>query len=109
MVLQKRLSQVGELHCLNCGRVLGDLVRDLDGGSLELLPAAHQSDVHVVVAGRRMLRCGYCQGRAFLEMLDEPSTPIRLAPVSNFPDRTEGRPRSVMIELEDMPVAAVPG
>ena len=34
MVLQKRLSQVGELHCLNCGRVLGDLVRDLDGGSL---------------------------------------------------------------------------
>lgn len=73
MVLQERLTQVGEVHCLNCGRSLAEVVRDGSSGKLQMQPAINQSRVQVLVAGRHLLRCAHCHGRAFVEFLEGPS------------------------------------
>jgi len=72
MLTQERFAHVGDVRCLNCGRSLAKVVRDAETGKMSLSPAANQSAVHVVVAGRRMLRCARCRGRAFFEQLVEP-------------------------------------
>jgi hypothetical protein len=72
MLLQERLTHVGDIRCLNCGRSLAEVIRDGETGKMSLRPAANQSKVQVVVAGRRMLRCARCHGRAFAEQLMEP-------------------------------------
>ena len=73
MVLQERFTQVGEVHCLNCGRSLAEVVRDGSTGKLRMQPSLNQTHVQVLVAGRHLLRCARCRGRAFVEMLEEPS------------------------------------
>lgn len=65
---------IGDVRCLNCSRALAQLVPAPDGTKLRLLPAANQSHVQVTVAGRRLLRCQHCGGRAFIELREE--TPI---------------------------------
>lgn len=70
---QDTRAMVGEISCLNCGRVLAQAVQDVAGGELELRPPEHQSAVRVVAAGGRVLRCGYCQGRAFIDGLAKPA------------------------------------
>jgi len=41
--------------------------------TMQLRPAPNQSGVQVIVAGRHLLRCGRCGGRAFVELLEEPA------------------------------------
>ena len=62
----------GEVHCLNCGAVLAEVVRSAEQGTLALKPARYQSAVQVVVAGRRLLRCQRCNGRAIVELFADP-------------------------------------
>jgi len=64
---------IGDVRCLNCSRALAQLVPAPDGTKLRLLPAANQSQVQVTVAGRRLLRCRHCGGRAFIELHEEAS------------------------------------
>jgi DNA-directed RNA polymerase subunit RPC12/RpoP len=66
-------NAIGDVHCLNCGRALAQVVRNQTGG-YQLLPTIHQSTVQVIVAGRHLLRCRRCGGRAFVELREE--TPI---------------------------------
>jgi hypothetical protein len=61
---------VGEVRCINCGRTLGELVRDSASGRLGLRPAQHQQELLVRVVEGRILRCSRCQGRAFVEAPD---------------------------------------
>jgi hypothetical protein len=63
---------IGEVHCLNCGCVLAEVVRGEAEDTLNLRPARFQSAVQVVIAGRRLLRCQRCQGRALVELFDDP-------------------------------------
>jgi len=73
VVLQERFTQVGEVHCLNCGRSLAEVIRDGSTGKLRMQPSHNQLSVQVIVAGCRLLRCARCHGRAFVEFLEEPS------------------------------------
>lgn len=66
-----RLDVVGEVHCLNCGRMLAQVAREMQDGGLQLLPASDESAVQVVIAGRRMLRCSRCSGRALVELWED--------------------------------------
>jgi len=72
-------NAIGDVHCLNCGRALAQVVRNPVDGGFQLLPTVNQSTLQVILAGRRLLRCRRCGGRAFVELLEE--TPIEeLAP-----------------------------
>jgi len=71
---QTEKTPIGDVHCLNCGRALAELVRDPEDGKFGLRPAIHQSAVQVLIAGRRLLRCRHCGGRAFIEMRED--TPV---------------------------------
>jgi DNA-directed RNA polymerase subunit RPC12/RpoP len=82
--LQTSQQAIGDVHCLNCGRTLAELVHNPDDG-YRLQPTVNQSTVQVVVAGRRLLRCRRCGGRAFVELREEtpieevPSSPVEVA------------------------------
>jgi hypothetical protein len=80
---------IGEVHCLNCGRSLARVVEHPHGG-YRLLPTPNQSAVHVIVAGRRLLRCRRCGGRAFVELRDdtlvEQATPEEMPMISSAPE-----------------------
>jgi hypothetical protein len=76
---------IGDVHCLNCGRALAEVVRDLDDGKLHLRPTSNQSNVQVMVAGRRLLRCLRCGGRAFVELSED-------APVEQIGPAREAAP-----------------
>jgi DNA-directed RNA polymerase subunit RPC12/RpoP len=77
---------IGDVHCLNCGRALAEVVRNQDDGKLYLRPTSNQSNVQVIVAGRRLLRCRRCGGRAFVEVHED-------APVEQIgPQRAAARP-----------------
>ena len=67
-------NAIGDVHCLNCGRALAQVVRNPANDSYQLLPTVNQSTVQVIVAGRRLLRCRRCGGRAFVELREE--TPL---------------------------------
>lgn len=69
MNVEERAGPIAEVHCLNCGRLLAQAVRDGERQTIALQPAAHRASVEVVVAGRRRLRCAHCGGRAFVELL----------------------------------------
>lgn len=89
-------NAIGDVHCLNCGRALAQLIHDPDG-QYRLVPTVNQSTVQVIVAGRRLLRCRRCGGRAFVELREE--TPVEeLAasqgvPVEETPVATPYSPR----------------
>jgi hypothetical protein len=74
--IQPRQDLIGEVRCLNCSRSLAQLVRGPDGRKFTLLPAVNRSSVQVIVAGRRLLRCGCCGGRAFVEIRED--TPVEI-------------------------------
>jgi hypothetical protein len=61
-------TTIGDVTCLNCGRALAEVIRHGTSGELRLCPALNQSAVQVLVAGRRLLRCAHCGGRAFIEL-----------------------------------------
>jgi len=67
-----KTSLIGEIHCMNCGRTLADVVRDAAKDTLALKPARYQSVVQAVVVGGNTLRCKHCKGRAFIEPFDGP-------------------------------------
>jgi DNA-directed RNA polymerase subunit RPC12/RpoP len=73
ITLETSQNAIGDVHCVNCGRTLAELVHRSDGG-FQLQPTINQSSVQVIVAGRRLLRCRHCGGRAFVELREE--TPI---------------------------------
>jgi hypothetical protein len=87
---QTERTPIGDVHCLNCGRSLAEVVRKPEDGKLALRPAIHQSDVQVVVAGKRLLRCRHCGGRAFIEMRED--TPIEEMTGSAAPAERQGSP-----------------
>jgi hypothetical protein len=70
-MLAARMDVVGEVHCLNCGRMLAQVAREVESGGLQLLPTSNESAVQVVIAGRRMLRCSRCGGRALVELWED--------------------------------------
>jgi hypothetical protein len=78
--IQERFSHVGDVRCLNCGRSLATVIKDAETGKLALQPAANQTNVQVVVSGRRMLRCARCRGRALVEQLVEPGEEHFMSP-----------------------------
>jgi hypothetical protein len=69
---------VAEIHCLSCSRILADVVRDPGQRRVRLQPTHAQPGVQVVVAGKHLLRCRRCNGRAFVEPVEVP-TPVRAA------------------------------
>jgi hypothetical protein len=73
MPVQEMTGLVGEVHCLNCGRVLANVVRASEQGGFRLRPAMGQSTVQVKIPSPGLLRCGRCNGRAFVEPLEEPA------------------------------------
>ncbi len=80
---------IGDVHCLNCGRTLAEVTRKPDDGTLHLRPTTNQSNVQVIVAGRRLLRCRHCGGRAFVELAED-------APIEQIgPERATARPAPV--------------
>jgi hypothetical protein len=78
MTVAERIDLVGEVHCLNCGRMLAQVARETAQGTLELLPTPNESTVQVVVAGRRMLRCSRCSGRALVELWEDGLQPTTI-------------------------------
>jgi hypothetical protein len=80
MMTHEQAQHVGDVRCLNCGRVLAAAMRQPETGRIRLRPAINQSNVQVIVAGRRMLRCARCRGRAFVEYLVEPGEEGYLRP-----------------------------
>jgi len=69
----------GEVRCLNCGAVLAEVVRGDDENSLGLRPPRFQSAVQVVIEGPRSLRCQRCNGRALVELFDNPIEAVQIA------------------------------
>ena len=69
MLVDDATSRVGEIRCLNCGRMLGESVRSPATGKLRLRPAADQRTISVSVIAGQTLRCNRCEGRAFIEPL----------------------------------------
>lgn len=61
----------GKIHCMSCGRTLAEVAVDAAQGAVALKPTRYQSAVRVIVAGRQMLRCKHCKGRAFVEPFGE--------------------------------------
>jgi hypothetical protein len=76
MAREMNTRLVGELHCMNCGRTLATVARDGLRGTLCLQPARYQTAVQVTVAGRQLLRCKHCQGRALLEPFADPDAEL---------------------------------
>jgi len=70
--LQLETWIVGEVHCLNCGAVLAEVVRGDQADRLLLRPARHQPEIQVEIVGARCLRCRRCGGRALADLLDDP-------------------------------------
>lgn len=56
-----------ELHCLNCGRHLGDLVRSRDGGLSIRHPGGQESRPVLLDLRPTGPRCSRCGGKAMLE------------------------------------------
>jgi DNA-directed RNA polymerase subunit RPC12/RpoP len=87
---------IGEVHCLNCGRSLARVIEP-PGGGFRLLPTNNQSAVHVIVAGRRLLRCQRCGGRAFVELRDdtlvEQATPEEMSTIGGSTETARPAPR----------------
>jgi DNA-directed RNA polymerase subunit RPC12/RpoP len=71
-----QVDLVGEVRCVNCGRVLAELVRDPVSSRLRLRRAPQQSELLVRVVAGRVLRCQRCQGRAFVEQSEAVETTI---------------------------------
>jgi DNA-directed RNA polymerase subunit RPC12/RpoP len=74
VALHPAREPIGDVRCLNCSRSLAQLVPSADSVRLALQPAANQSRLQVIVAGRRLLRCQHCGGRALVELREE--TPV---------------------------------
>lgn len=69
----------GEVQCLNCGAVLAEVVRVSEDGAIRLRPARFQRTVQVVIEGPHSLRCQRCNGRALVELLDDPTEAVLAA------------------------------
>jgi hypothetical protein len=78
MNVAERIDVVGEVHCLNCGRMLAEVARETVNGALQLVAAPNESPVQVIVAGRRMLRCSRCSGRALVELWEDSLQPTTI-------------------------------
>lgn len=76
---------IGEIHCLNCGRVLGEIVRNPMTGGQRIRPAANQRTILVTIEQGRLLRCNRCKGRAFVEPV-LPNTPASTAEAGSSVD-----------------------
>ena len=73
MVTDDRCILIGDIHCVNCGRLLGELARNPETGKLRLRAAAHRQEMLVAIERGRTLRCIRCNGRAFVEPVAHPS------------------------------------
>jgi hypothetical protein len=69
--LLSTLPPAGEVTCLNCGRLLAEVVHDRTSDTLKLQRLCDQSTVQVIVAGRQRFRCGHCNGHAYLTLEDQ--------------------------------------
>jgi hypothetical protein len=63
-------TSAGEITCINCGRLLAEVVHDQASDTLKLRRPRSQSTVQVVVAGRRRFRCKHCNGYALVTLDD---------------------------------------
>lgn len=80
MLPQQEALIAGEVRCLNCSAVLADVVRcDDDENRFGLRPARFRSEVQVDINGPRSLRCRRCNGRALVEIFDNPHEAIQVA------------------------------
>lgn len=68
----------GEVQCINCGAVLAEVVRGGAEHRLGLRPARYQREVQAIIDGPR-LRCKRCNGRALVELLDDPTEAVLAA------------------------------
>lgn len=73
MVTHDACVLIGDIHCINCGRLLGELVRNPGTGKLRLRAGANRQELLAVVERGRTLRCTRCQGRAFVEPVAHPT------------------------------------
>jgi DNA-directed RNA polymerase subunit RPC12/RpoP len=71
--VRETISLIGEVHCLNCGRTLAEVVHDGSDGRHLLRPAAHQEVIEVKLIGPRALQCRRCGGRAMVEPFEQPT------------------------------------
>ncbi len=78
------VSLIGEVHCLNCGRILAEVVDSGEGGRHLLRRAARHAVIEVTLVGPHSLQCAHCGGRAMVEPFDEPQEELAHKPAPTW-------------------------